>query len=168
MDPFLGEIRPVPYNFAPQGWAFCNGQIMAIAQNTALFSLLGTQFGGNGTTTFGLPDLRSRVPVGAGSSPSGNYSVGDMDGVESVTLTNQEMPTHTHGTQVSNNAADTVNPQDQVPSIGSHNLYLPTSNGTLNPNAVTTAGGNQPHSNIQPYTAISYIIALQGIFPQRP
>jgi microcystin-dependent protein len=167
MDPFLGEIRPAPYNFAPNGWAFCNGQILSIAQNTALFSLLGTQFGGNGQTTFALPDLRSRVPLGAGQGPVNTYTVGEADGVESVTLGPTQMAIHNHGTAVNDLKATSLTPAGNIPGTAAHSVYAATSTGNFATGAISNAGGGQPHDNRQPLTVISYIIAMVGIFPQR-
>ncbi|HVT12553.1 MAG TPA: tail fiber protein [Fimbriimonadaceae bacterium] len=168
MDPFLGEIRPVPYNFAPRGWAFCQGQIMQISQNSALFSLLGTTFGGNGTSTFALPDLRGRVPLGAGQSQDGNtYTLGEVAGVESVTLQTQTMPAHNHGTLICTGAAQSASPQDELPATSAANVYVGAAKGVFAPTAITNTGQGLAHGNIQPYTTINYIIALEGIYPQR-
>ncbi len=168
MDPFLGEIRPVPYNFAPRGWAFCQGQIMQISQNTALFSLLGTTFGGNGSTTFALPDLRGRVPVGAGQAADGQqYDLGEVAGVESVTLLTQSMPAHNHGTLVCTGTASGASPANELPAHSLANVYDTAAKSAFAPQAISMTGQNWPHGNIQPYTAINYIIALEGIFPQR-
>ena len=165
-------------NFAPRGWALCNGQILSIAQNTALFSLLGTTFGGNGQTTFALPDLRGRTPVHTGQGPGlSSYSLGQVGGTESVTLLTNNLPAHTHSLNVNNAAANA--------NTASSN-YLATSNGsfagdpiTVNtfsnaaPNAAMGAqaigatGNNVPINNIQPYLAVNYIIALEGIYPSR-
>jgi microcystin-dependent protein len=166
MDPFLGEIRLFAGNFAPNGWALCNGQIMSIAQNTALFSLLGTTYGGNGQTTFALPDLRGRVPVHAGQGPNlSNYSLGQQGGVESVTLTTNHMPAHTHTLNASSNDETTNRPTNAVPAKGG--VYDGTLNTTMNPGVVGNAGGSQPHENLPPHLTLNYIIALQGIFPSR-
>lgn len=166
-DPFLGEIKIVPYNFAPRGWAFCNGQILPIAQNTALFSLLGTTFGGNGQTTFALPDLRSRVPLHSGQGPGlSSYSLGQVGGTESVTLTVNEMPSHPHLAEATQGAATGTRPGNSFPATGGS--YSSTSDGTvMNPSFIKPAGGSQPHNNIQPYLALNFCIALTGIFPSR-
>ena len=170
-EPILGEIRMFAGNFAPTGWAFCQGQLLPIAQNTALFSLLGTTYGGNGTTTFALPDLRGRVPVGFGQGPSlSNRVIGEKFGTETVTLTTAQMPAHSH----------TVN---AVTTEGNQNLHtnsLPANTKTLDKeysdaNANTTmkatmvnpTGGSQPFGVSQPSLGVNFIIALQGIYPSR-
>lgn len=176
-DPFLGEIRMFGGNFAPNGWALCNGQLLAISQNTALFSILGTMFGGDGVRTFGLPDLRGRVPVhqGQGNGLS-NYTVGEITGSENVTLLTGQMPTHNHTVGVSNQAGSAVDPTNGIIAeintggrqpVTTTEAYVPTATGTMAANAVSMAGGNQPHSNIQPLLCLTFIIALQGIFPSR-
>ena len=168
-DPFLGEIRPVAFNFAPHAWTFCNGQILPINQNQALFSLLGTTYGGNGTTSFQLPDLRSRVPLGAGQGPgSSNFSLGERSGSEAVTLSVTNIPSHNHRVNVSGTASSST-PVGNVPAThGGHDLYSPTLPDALAADAISLAGGSQPHLNRQPYIGTSYIIALSGIFPSRP
>jgi microcystin-dependent protein len=170
-EPFLGELRLVPYNFAPRGWAACNGQVMAITQNTALFSLLGTTYGGNGVTTFNLPDLRSRVPIhtgeGAGLSP---YTLGQMGGEESVTLTTQQLPAHNHLLQASNTNGNTMGPNGAVPARAKKVLRYasdPDGNTFMNQATVTPTGQSLPHDNVPPYLVLQWIIALEGIFPSR-
>lgn len=171
MDPFIGEIKLVPYNFAPQGWALCQGQILPIAQNTALFSLLGTTYGGNGQTTFALPDLQGRAIIHTGQGPGlSPVDLGEESGVESVTLLTNQMPAHTHAFQVqSGNATDLGSSGNFVAkstgSVGS--IYGTSAGGTMPTNTIQPVGGNQPHSNMQPYLVLNYCIALQGIFPQR-
>ncbi len=168
--PFIAQITMFGGNFAPRGWAFCDGQILSISQNTALFSLLGTTYGGNGQTTFALPDLRGRTPIGprqgAGLS---NYNLGQKGGTETVTLNQTELPAHTHQVtaRASTNEATDTEPTNNFLATG--NQYTSSSNTDLNANAVQAAntGGNQPHENRQPFLAINYIIALQGIFPSR-
>jgi len=178
-EPFLGQISMFGFNFAPRGWALCNGQILAIASNTALFSLLGTNYGGNGQTTFALPDLQGRVPrhwgQGAGLS---NYVIGEVAGVENVSLITTQIPVHTHtATAAVNASASSLAPTD-VPGDnyltggGGVNIYNATSDGTkMNAGMVTVAvqpaGGSQPHENRDPYLCISFGIALNGIFPSR-
>jgi microcystin-dependent protein len=170
-DQYLGEIRMFAGNFAPLGWALCNGQLLSIAQNTALFSLLGTFYGGNGQTTFALPNLQSRVPVhqghGAGLSP---YAMGQAGGNENVTLTQAQMPQHNH-TMATLSAPGTVaRPNTQLLAQStSGSIYgpAPSDGSALNQAAISSAGNNQPHANVQPYLAITFIIALQGIFPPR-
>jgi microcystin-dependent protein len=170
MDPYLGEIRPVGFNFAPQGWAFCAGQILSIAQNTALFSLLGTNYGGNGTTTFALPDLRGRVPVGTGQGPGlSTYDLGESSGTETHTLILSEIPPHKHSLQVDTNNAAFETPAGHYPAVSARKVYgtgTPTS--TLPLTGVGIGGGDLPHNNMQPYLTVNYIIALQGIYPTRP
>jgi microcystin-dependent protein len=170
-DPFIGEIKLVPYNFAPRGWAFCQGQLLPIAQNTALFSLLGTMYGGNGQTNFGLPDLRGRVVVNPGQGPGlSNYDQGEQAGVESVTLTPQTMPAHSHAVQVSNVAATLAVASGNHLAVSTGtvgNIYGTAVGGAMPSNAVSSAGGTQPHLNSQPYVTLNYVIALQGIFPSR-
>jgi microcystin-dependent protein len=163
-NPFLGEIRLVGSNFAPRGWAFCQGQVLSIAQNNALFALLGTTYGGNGTTTFGLPDLRGRVPVGFGQGPGlSNYAQGQAFGVEAVTLTSTQMPAHTHAVRASTGRATTNRPTGAYQAAG--NSYALTQDVAAAPTDQT--GGGQAHENHQPSLALNFIIALQGIFPSR-
>ena len=164
-EPFIGSIILFAGNFAPRGWAFCNGQLLPIAQNTALFSILGTTYGGNGQTTFALPDLRGRVPLHPGTGPGlSQYTLGQSAGAETITLTSSEMPAHTHVQPASNGDQTTNRPNAAVPARGG--VYAGTTDGSaLDP--TSPAGGSQPHSNLQPYLAVNYIIALEGIFPSR-
>ena len=171
-EPFVGEIDMVGFNFAPTGWALCEGQIMSINQNTALFSLLGTTFGGDGRSTFALPDLRGRRVVGAGQGPGlSSQFLGEKGGEENVTLLVSQLPLHTHPVMASspfppNPAA--LGPGGDVWAATVPYLY--NAGGTLvpmNSSAVEPAGGNLPHNNLSPYIAMTYIIALQGIFPAR-
>jgi microcystin-dependent protein len=169
-EPFLGMIIIVPYNFAPRGWAFCAGQLLAISQNTALFSLLGTTFGGNGQTNFALPDLRSRVPVGAGQSPgNSNYQLGEVGGVETVTLNTLEIPPHTHPVGASSN--DPNSNRAVNAALASSNIYDgagPDGRTVMNPNMIPPSGGSgQPHENRPPYLGLNYCIAMEGIYPSR-
>jgi microcystin-dependent protein len=160
-DPFLGEIRIMSFNFAPKNWAMCNGQFMPINQNQALFSLLGTTFGGNGQTTFALPDLRGRVPIHAGAG----FSIGQAGGEQAHTLTSSEMPMHIHFLNASNSNADVVSPVDNVLAQSSQ-LYGPATQLTaLDPSTNGNAGGSQAHQNMQPFTTLTFCIALIGIFP---
>lgn len=175
MDMYMGTIIAWPINFAPRGWMLCQGQILQIAQYSALFSLLGTTYGGDGRTTFALPDLRGRVPVGAGQgSGLSNYQMGQIGGAETVTLTDAQMPAHTHAQPASTKAATVGQPgPSTVPGAYEkergvyYNIYSPQSdaNTTLAPAGV--AGGSQPHSNMQPYIALNYIICVEGIYPTR-
>jgi microcystin-dependent protein len=164
-EPFLGEIRLFGFNFSPRGWAVCAGQIMSIQQNTALFSLLGTQYGGNGVQTFGLPDLRGRVAINQGQGPGlQNYDIGEITGSETVTLTSQQMPIHTHLQPVTNGPASTSRPHSTVPAAGGSYAAAGDGGAFVPP---STAGGSQPFSILQPLLVLNYCIALQGIFPSR-
>ncbi|HTZ44403.1 MAG TPA: tail fiber protein [Jatrophihabitans sp.] len=174
-DPFLAEIRMFAGNFAPTGWALCNGQLMAISQNTALFSLLGTTYGGDGRSTFALPDLRGSAPIqqGQGAGLSQRF-LGEQGGEQTVTLLNSEMPAHTHRPNALDAAGDSGDPTNRIWSQasfgkGGTNLYSTnTPNQMMNPMEIGVTGGSQPHNNMPPYLCVSFIIALQGIFPQRP
>ena len=185
-DPYLAEIVLFAGNFAPRGWAFCNGQLLPINQNQALFSLMGTLYGGNGTTNFALPDLRGRIPVSAGSGPGlSPYIVGQQAGVESVSLTASQIPPHTHPatTTVTANASpgegDSTSPGGRVwaksgqgdPDYATYDdaTAVPMAPGAVSATTtVGTAGGGGAHTNIQPVLALHYIIALQGIYPSPP
>jgi microcystin-dependent protein len=169
--PFLGEIKIVSFNFAPKGWAQCNGQFLPINQNQALFSILGTTYGGNGQTTFALPDFRGRSPYHVGSSLS---ATGQTGGQEAHTLLLTEMPAHNHFPMASTAAGNTVFPAAGSPVVQNNtwattsvNPYAATSNNSMLPAAVSNTGGSQPHPNMQPYLVLIFIIALQGIFPSR-
>jgi microcystin-dependent protein len=165
--PFMSEIKMISWNYAPKGWAFANGQFLPINQNQALFSLLGTTFGGNGQTTFALPDLRSRAPIHTG----GGFTLGQAGGQEAHTLTMSEMPAHNHFVSASENNATTGVPDGTLVLAGSapNDLYTGFGSGltTMIPSTVSNFGGSQPHNNMQPYLVINYIIALQGVFPSR-
>lgn len=176
---FIGQIMPAGFNFAPKFWALCNGQLLPINQNQALFSLLGTQFGGNGTTNFALPDLRSRTPIGYASSVDPSWQppsvqMGETGGVENVTLLASNLPTHGHLLNASTSPGTHRSPAGRVfaqgTSSGSAPLPYAPSTGPLvqqNAQSVAPAGGSQPHPNLQPYTVLNYCIALSGIFPSR-
>ncbi len=171
-EPFIGQIIQAGFNFAPRGYATCDGQILSIAQNTALFSLLGTTFGGDGRVTFGLPDLRGRVPLHQGQGPGLTPRVmGEMSGEENHTLISTEMPMHNHlmNAQSANGAVKSPSNNYLASVQGTNtNIYATTSSGaTMNPQSISLAGGNQPHNNMQPYLVINFCIALQGIFPSR-
>lgn len=173
-EPFVGEIRMFAGNFAPRGWAFCDGQLLAVSQNDALFSLLGTIYGGDGRTTFGLPDLRGRIPLHAGSGPGlSPRRLGAKSGSETETLTVNQLPSHTHDMPVSNAAVATQkNPSGRtlatLPPGGA--LYegpSETMDATLNSAAIGNTGGSRSHTNLMPFICINYIIALFGIYPSR-
>lgn len=160
-EPFLAEIRIMSFVFAPKGWALCNGQLLPINQNQALFSLLGTTFGGNGQTNFALPDLRTRTPIHVGSG----HTLGERGGEQAHTLSIAELPTHTHVVNASSSNAATPIPSGNV-LAASNNLYAaPTNLTSLNPSVVTNIGGSQAHLNMQPFLTLNFCIALQGIFP---
>lgn len=171
-QPFLGEIRMFGFNFAPVGWAFCNGQTMAISQNTALFSLIGTTYGGNGVQSFALPNLQSRVPIHQGQGLAlSPYVIGQQGGVENVTLNSNQMPQHTHTPNCNTNPGDQRGPAGGVwaqEATGQTATYTQNApNGTMSQQAIGMAGGNQPHYNVQPFLVVNFCIALQGIFPSR-
>jgi microcystin-dependent protein len=166
VDPFLGEIRLVPFGFAPQGWAPCDGRLLPINQNQALFALLGTYYGGDGRTTFALPDLRGRVPLGAGTGAAGtSYALGATGGEESVKLAVGQLPSHTHQVRANGGAATTKDPVGSVPAKGG--AYAATQNAKMNTAMLAKSGGGQAHENRQPYLTLNYIIALAGIFPSQ-
>jgi microcystin-dependent protein len=170
-DPFIGEIRMFGGTFAPAGWAFCDGQLQPISQNDTLFNLIGTTYGGDGQETFALPDLQGRVPVHAGQGPgiSQTYQLGERFGVESVTLTTQQIPIHNHAFLTSLGAASSTDPTNQVIAQSSqiHVFTEDVVNRQMNPNALTPQGGSQPHENMMPYLVVSFIISLFGIFPSQ-
>lgn len=163
-EPFLSEIKLVSFNFPPKGWALCNGQLLPINQNQALFALLGTTYGGNGQTNFALPNLRGRVPIHFGAA----HTLGEAAGSTSVTVNIQQLPTHLHPLMATNQAGATANPSAGF--LGAVNsLYRspPDSLTTMAPASVTSVGGSQPHNNMMPYLVLNFIIALQGIFPSQ-
>ena len=170
MDPFVAEIRIFPFNFAPRGWAFCSGQLLPISQNTALFSLLGTYYGGNGKSNFALPDLQGRTPMHPGQGPGLSlHDLGETGGDETVSLLESEIPIHYHTLMAAN-----LNSQSTVPtanSLGRGNPVKVYSSGSpyvaMGSNSIAPAGGNQPHNNMMPYLTMNFCIALQGVFPPR-
>ena len=161
-EPFLSEIKVVSFNFPPKGWALCNGQFLPINQNQALFALLGTTYGGNGQTTFALPNLRGRVPIHFGA-----HDLGEAAGSTSVTVNIQQLPTHLHALQATNNNGAAASPVGAVLGAVNNAYSNPTALTTINPATVTSVGGSQPHNNMMPYLVLNFIIALQGIFPSR-
>jgi microcystin-dependent protein len=178
-QPYLGQIMMTGFNFAPTGWALCNGQILSISQNTALFALLGTTYGGNGTSTFQLPNLQSSVPIhwGTGAGLS-TYTIGEVGGVENVSLLYNNMPQHNHLINVSTAYGTATTPSGNIlgvtnsgtasaPVAGNLDFVSTASNATLAATAVAMAGGSIPHTNIQPYLVINFVIALVGVFPSR-
>jgi microcystin-dependent protein len=172
-EPFLAQIQIFALNFPPVGWAFCNGQLLPISQNTALFSLLGTTFGGNGQTTFALPNLQSRVPIGANGSAGPGLTerlLGESAGEETVTLAPLQIPGHTHPANCNSNMGTAYDPAGNVWSVdaGGNNEYGAGGvAGQMSLAAISPAGGGQPHTNIQPYLAVNFCIALAGIYPSR-
>jgi len=168
-EPFLGEIRLFPYNFAPRGWAFCNGQLLSISQNIALFSLLGTTYGGNGQTTFGLPDLRGRFAMSSGQGPGLSVrDLGEIDGTETVALTAAQMPAHTHALNGSTATATTTVPTGNLHAAPARPQYVaPGTTTPLAAQSVGSAGSSQAHENMPPYLVLNYCISLEGIYPSR-
>lgn len=170
-DNFVGEIRVFPFNFAPTGWAQCNGQILPISQNTALFSLLGTFFGGNGTSTFALPNLQGSLPINNGQGAGLSIrDLGESGGEASVTLLQTEMPAHAHNVNcaTTSNAASPANAVFGGAARGKPPAYAPGPAAVaMSPSAVSVSGGGQPHNNLPPYLVLNFCIALQGIFPAR-
>jgi microcystin-dependent protein len=173
-SPFVAEVRIFPFNFAPTGWAFCAGQILPLSQNTALFSLLGTTYGGDGKSTFALPDMQGNTPLHWGQSNTGTlYDLGEQSGTPDVTLIQTEMPIHTHSWSV--DAVDIG--EERIPTdrtigrttgVGGNLFGPPSSIVQMAPQALPPAGGSQPHNNMMPFLVLNYCIALQGIFPPRP
>ena len=172
-DPFVAEIRVFGFNFPPRGWASCSGQLMPLSQNTALFSLLGTMYGGDGKSTFALPDLQDRSPMHQGQGQGLSLrTVGESGGAEFITLLESEMPVHTHQARATGSPADVSSPTATTALARStgKTAWAPSdgNNTTLHPNAVTPTGGSFPHNNLMPYLVLNYCIALQGVYPQRP
>ena len=178
-EPFVGEIRCFGFNFAPVGWAQCNGQLLPISQNTALFAILGTTYGGNGQTTFALPNLQGQIPMHWGNGPGGfNTTIGEVQGQSSVTLTVSQTPQHMHGIAAGDVAAGATGENTAVPNNNSflsnsvppnrvYNTTPPSVTAAFSPKAISATGGSQPHENMQPYLVLNFCIALEGIFPSQ-
>ena len=169
-DPFVAEIRIFPFNFAPRGWAFCNGQLLPISQNTALFSLLGTTYGGDGKSNFALPNLQGSAPMHPGQGPGLSlHDLGETGGTETVTLLESEVPSHSHALNASQADGASRIPVGDLPATGiGIGLYAPSGSLTpMSPNTLSPAGGSLPHNNMMPYLTANFCIALQGIFPPR-
>ncbi|HEY0107200.1 MAG TPA: tail fiber protein [Rhizomicrobium sp.] len=175
-QPFIGQIQPFSFNFAPRGWAMCNGQLMSVSQNTALFALIGTYYGGNGTSTFALPNLQSRAPMGQGAYQGNTYTMGEIGGLEGVTLNINQIPMHSHAFFGTADQGD-----ENPPTVGAalaavhkntppaDSFYAADTNALqpINPGTVSPVGGNTPHENLQPYLVLNWCIATVGIFPSR-
>ncbi len=167
-EPFLAEVRIVGFNFAPRGWAFCDGQILPINQNQSLYSLLGTTYGGDGRTSFALPDIRGRVPIHVGQSDGGTeHREGQKSGEETHTLAGNEMPQHTHVLSGTSVAADSTTPQGRLLGTTSGLYHAPQNLINMGSSSIANVGGGQAHENMQPYIAVNYCIALRGLFPSR-
>ena len=168
-DPFVAEIRIFPFNFAPRGWAWCNGQLLPLSQNTALFSLLGTTYGGNGQSNFALPNLEGSAPLHPGQGPGLSlYDLGQQSGTETVTLLQSEIPSHNHTLRDSLETAEVNNPSGGSLATASAAIYSTNAlNTTMSPAALSLTGGSQPHNNMMPYITFYFNIALQGVFPPR-
>ena len=166
-DPFLGEVRMFGGSFAPRGWWACNGQLLSIAENDALYSLLGTTYGGDGITTFGLPDLLGRAPIHQGQGPGlSNYTLGQMTGAESITLTTAQLAAHTHGVMANSAGGTAAVPTGALWATASSTIYSTTApDTTMSAAAVAQSGGGQPHDNMAPFLAVTFIIATEGIYP---
>jgi microcystin-dependent protein len=170
-DPFVAEIRIFPFNFAPKGWAFCDGQLLPISQNTALFSLLGTTYGGDGKSTFALPNLQGNVPMHPGQGPGLSlHDLGETGGSETVTLLESEIPSHSHALEASQGDGYSQSPAAEHLASGVGgiaNFAAPGNLTQLGPQAIAPAGGDQPHNNMQPYLTLNFCIAMQGVYPPR-
>jgi microcystin-dependent protein len=169
-DPFLAEIRIFPFNFAPIGWAFCNGQILSLSQNTALFSLLGTTYGGNGTYNFALPNMQGNAPMHPGQGPGLSlHDLGETGGSSTVSLIESQIPAHTHGVLASTINSQTISPIGTATGRGNPTpIYTGTFSGVnMASNALSVSGGSQPHNNMMPYLTLNFSIAMQGVFPPR-
>ncbi len=179
MEQFIGQILLVPFNFAPRGWALCNGQLLSVLQNQSLFSLLGTTYGGDGKTTFAVPDLRGRCVVGMGQAPGMHfYALGEQGGKEQVTLNTMELPAHSHVVMASTSNGATSSPTEALlanaqvtiergTTVGGNSYIKANPDTTLHPHTIQPSGGNLPHENRQPYITMNYIISLEGEWPSR-
>lgn len=166
-NPFIGEIRMFVGSFAPQGWALCDGQVLLVSQNDALFSLFGTIYGGDGETTFGLPDLRGRVPIHMGSGPGLTpRQIGQKSGAENASVNVNQLPTHGHPMQASSDAADDLAPAGKTMAVAASDIYVEDNpDVAMAPQAVTSVGGGNTHPNVMPFQTVNYIVSLFGIFP---
>ncbi len=166
-SPYIGEIRMFAGNFAPVGWAFCEGQLIPIAENDALFNLIGTTYGGDGQQYFALPNFSSRIPIHSGTSSEGiTYTLGEMGGTETETLTVNQIPAHTHPLTATSGPADDYTPSGKYLASPTADVYIPGApNTNMNAAAITAGGGSQPHTNLQPYLCVNFIISLFGVFP---
>jgi microcystin-dependent protein len=176
MDSFIGEIRPVAFNYAPSDWAICDGSIVNISQFETLFALIGTTYGGNGSTNFALPDLRGRIPIGSGqgTNPDGtaltNRTLGQYIGSESVSISLANLPQHTHNLCASSSNGNVLSPKNTIPAVTTYKNYYNTTPGVMtemDPLAVSNFGENQAHNNVMPFLTLNYIICINGYFPQR-
>jgi microcystin-dependent protein len=170
-DPFVAEIRAFGFNFAPTGWAQCDGQLLPISQNTALFSLLGTFYGGDGKSTFALPDLQGSAPMNQGQSGgTSDRTLGEASGAQTVTLLQSEMPVHSHALNAVESTATVRQPPNQSFAVGEAISFYRAAqpNTAMNPSMLATGGGSAPHNNMQPYLVLNFCIAMQGVFPARP
>ena len=167
-EPFVGEIRMVGFNFAPVGWALCDGQLLAISQNPTLFTLIGTTYGGDGQTTFALPNLQSRVPFHQGASSQGSIVIGQLAGTETVTLTTNQIPAHSHSLDANSGNGTEASPSGAVWAASTLGEYSTEANShTMDPSTIAPTGGGQPHDNMPPFLVINFIISLFGIFPSQ-
>jgi microcystin-dependent protein len=168
-QPYVGEIRMFAGNFAPAGWLFCEGQLLPISENEVLFQLIGTTYGGDGESTFSLPDLQGRIPIHQGTSAGVTYTVGEKGGAEEITLTVQQIPTHNHGFVATSNLADVPSPANAILGISSTTnvFFNDPPSALMAVNGVSGNGGSQPHTNFQPYLCVNFIISLFGIFPSQ-
>lgn len=167
-QPYVGEIRMFAGNFAPAGWGFCDGSLQSIAENEVLFQLIGTTYGGDGQSTFALPDLRGRLPMHMGTGGGSTYTIGELGGVEQVTLTANQIPTHNHSAGCNSGNGNSASPSNAVPAVNTTALaYVAAAapQANMNAGAIGNTGGNQPHTNIQPFQCVSFIISFFGIFP---